>query len=395
MAKMMKPKYQKSALLCDASFSAIPLLQALKAKGLFVAVCGSRSGDPCHALADASFDIDYSNKKKLLKIVADNHFDYLVPGCTDASYISCAWVAHRLGLPGYDGDRAVRVINHKDEYRKFGKAMGYPIPAYETSVENFKKVSFPALLKPINSFSGRGIIKFDKYASLRIFVDRAEFLELKGNVLLEEFANGGLYSHSAFLKAGKISIDFFVNEYCTVHPYQVNSSYVSTKLGLGIQKKMRIWLENFAKDLNLVDGLLHTQFISDGKRIYLVESCRRCPGDLYSLLIQKSTGINYASLFVSPFVKSSFSADVQVRRRNYSRHTLSVDRDVIFMSARMALENSKISYVPIKKAGELLRAAPMDRAGIFFVESPSQRVMESITINLYNAAMIEALELKD
>lgn len=394
MTKMMKPKHQKSALLCDASFSAIPLLQALKAKGLFVAVCGSRAGDPCHELADASFDIDYSNKKKLLKIVADNHFDYLVPGCTDVSYISCAWVANQLGLPGYDGDQAVRVMNHKNEYRKFGKAMGYPIPAYETSVENFKKVSFPALLKPINSFSGRGIIKFDKYSSLRSFIDRGELLAIEGSVLLEEFAKGDLYSHSAFLKSGKIFTDFFVNEYCTVHPYQVNSSYVSTKLGVGIQKNMRAWLENFAKDLNLVDGLLHTQFISDGKRIYLVESCRRCPGDLYSLLIQKTTSINYASLFVSPFVGSPFSRVTQVRRRNYSRHTLSIDRDVIFMSARMALENSKISYVPIKKPGEPLRAAPMDRAGIFFIESPSKCTMESLTRNLYKVAKIEVLDLK-
>ena len=391
----MKPKHQNSVLLCDASFSAIPLLEALKAKGFFVAVCGSRSTDPCHGLADASFDIDYSKKKKLLKIVADNHFDFLVPGCTDVSYISCAWVAHQLGLPGYDGDQAVRAINHKDEYRKLGKEMGYPIPAYETSVENFKNVSFPALLKPISSFSGRGIIKFDKYSSLRSFIDRGEFLDLEGKVLLEEFAKGGLYSHSAFLKAGKIFTDFFVNEYCTVHPYQVNSSYVSTKLSSAIQKKMRTWLEQFADDLNLVDGLLHTQFISDGKRIYLIESCRRCPGDLYSLLIQKSTGINYASLFVSPFVKCPFSGVTQIRRRNYSRHTLSVDRDVIYMSARMAIENSNISYVPIKKAGELLRAAPMDRAGIFFIESPSRRTMESLTGHLYKVAMIETVDAKD
>jgi formate-dependent phosphoribosylglycinamide formyltransferase (GAR transformylase) len=212
----MKPKNKKSALLCDASFSAIPLLEALKEKGLFVAVCGSRSGDPCHALADASFDIDYSNKKKLLKLVADNHFDYLVPGCTDVSYISCAWVADQLGLPGYDDERAVRAINHKDQYRELGKTMGYPIPAYETSIDNFKNVSFPALLKPTSSFSGRGIIKFDKYSSLRSFIDRDEFLALDGNVLLEEFAKGNLYSHSAFLKSGEIITDFFVNEYCTV-----------------------------------------------------------------------------------------------------------------------------------------------------------------------------------
>ncbi len=218
MIKIMKRGNQKSALLCDASFSAIPLLQALKTKGIFVAVCGSRSGDPCHTLADVSFDIDYSDKKKLLEIFTDNHFNYLVPGCTDVSYISCAWVANQLDLPGYDDELAVRVINHKDEYRKIGKEMGYPIPAYETSVENFKKLNFPALLKPMSSFSGRGIIRFEKYPALKRFIEKGEFLALEGNVLLEEFVVGDLYSHSAFLQSGKILTDFFVNEYCTIHP---------------------------------------------------------------------------------------------------------------------------------------------------------------------------------
>jgi hypothetical protein len=394
MAMKMKLHNKKSVLLCDASFSSIPLLKALKDKGLYVGVCGSRLSDPCHSLADASFDIDYSEKKKLLKVFTDNHFNYLVPGCTDVSYISCAWVAGKLNLPGYDDDSAVKVINHKNEYRKIGKAMGYPIPPYETSVERFSSLNFPALLKPMSSFSGRGIIRFEHYSALKRFIDKGKFIGLEGNVLLEEFVMGDLYSHSAFLKSGKILIDFFVNEYCTIHPYQVNSSYLSTKLSMAIQRQMRVWLEKFASDLNLVDGLLHTQFISDGKNIYLIESCRRCPGDLYSLLIQKSTGINYASLFISPYIKSPFPQVGQIHRKNYSRHTLSIQKDVIFMSARLNIENSKITYVPIKKAGELLRAVPMDRAGIFFIESSTKGTMESLTKNLYKLAMIETLDMK-
>jgi len=222
------------------------------------------------------------------------------------SYISCAWVAGKLGIPGYDPEETGQLINHKDRYRVFSKKMGYPIPRFETEAENFKEMQFPALLKPWSSFSGRGILRFDKYSSLKRFIDCGDFAPLRGNVLLEEFVNGQLYSHSAFLKSGKIVFDFFVNEYCTIHPYQVNSSYVSTKISVNIQKKMRKWLEIFAKDLNLVDGLLHTQFMSDGKSVFLIESCRRCPGDLYSLLIEKSTGVNYSDLYISSFIQRPY-----------------------------------------------------------------------------------------
>jgi len=392
--KMSKNKSKKSVLLCDASFSAIPLLEALKSKGLYVAVCGSRAGDPCHALADQSYTFDYSNKNKLLKIVQEKNFDYLVPGCTDVSYISCAWVANKLGLPGYDSEMAVKVINLKDEYRKLGKERGYPVPVHETEVENFKKLKFPALLKPSSSFSGRGILRFNKYVDLKRFIDCGEFSSLQDHALLEEFVDGQLYSHSAFLKSGKITIDFFVNEYCTINPYQVNSSYVSTKLSTEIKNKMRQWLEIFAKDLKLVDGLLHTQFIADDKNIHLIESCRRCPGDLYSLLIEKSTGISYASLYVNPFIDSLAVKPVKRGHKNYSRHTLSVTSETIFISARMAIENSKVTYVPIKKIGEVLRAAPLDRAGVFFVEHSSKRKMEQLTKNLYKFAMLETLDIE-
>ena len=390
---MDKNIYKKSVLLCDASFSAIPLLETLQAEGFYVAVCGSRPEDPCHALADKSYTFDYANIKKLLKIFKDNNFDYLVPGCTDISYTSCAWVARKLGLPGYDNEHAVRVINHKDEYRKLGKDQNYPIPAYETQSNNFKDLNFPALLKPVSSYSGRGILRFEKYSQLRKFLDSGESLLPQDQFLLEEFISGQLYSHSAFLEAGKIKIDFFVNEYCTVHPYQVNSSHVSTKLTLQVQNKMRGWLKRFAKDLNLVNGLLHTQFISDGVEIYLIESCRRCPGDLYSLLIQKSTGVRYAALYVSPFINSTYGNIVRGAQKNYSRHTLSINRDAIFLSAAMEISNPNVSYVPLKKAGELLRAAPLDRAGIFFIEHADARTMQDLTRNLYKFAKLETLQI--
>jgi biotin carboxylase len=390
---MDKNIYKKSVLLCDASFSAIPLLETLQAKGFYVAVCGSRPEDPCHALADKSYTFDYANIKKLLKIVKDNNFDYLVPGCTDISYTSCAWVAMKLGLPGYDNEHAVRVINHKDEYRKLGKDQSYPIPAYETQSNNFKDLNFPTLLKPVSSYSGRGILRFEKYSQLRKFLDSGTSLLPQDQFLLEEFVSGQLYSHSAFLEAGKIKIDFFVNEYCTVYPFQVNSSHLSTKLTLQVRNKMRSWLKRFAKHLNLVDGLLHTQFISDGVGVYLIESCRRCPGDLYSLLIQKSTGINYAALYVSPFINSPYGDIIRSAQKYYSRHTLSINRDAIFLSAAMKIPNLNISYVPLKKTGELLRAAPLDRAGIFFIEHADALMMQDLTRNLYKFAKLETLQM--
>src|SRR4051794_18531054 len=91
-----------SVLLCDAAFSAIPILFALKRKGFRVAVCGGRAEDPGHALADQSFAIDYSDREQMLRLVKSEKFKFVVPGCTDVSFLTCVWLADQMGFPGFD-----------------------------------------------------------------------------------------------------------------------------------------------------------------------------------------------------------------------------------------------------------------------------------------------------
>ena len=89
-------------LLVDAGFSAIPLLNVLKDNGYYVGVCGSKKEDPCHKLADKSHLIDYSDVASLETIYTKYKYSFLVAGCTDVSYISCANLAEKLKIPGFD-----------------------------------------------------------------------------------------------------------------------------------------------------------------------------------------------------------------------------------------------------------------------------------------------------
>ena len=65
-----------------------------------------------------------------------------------------------------------------------------------------------------------------------------------------------------------------------------------------------------------MDGLIHTQFISDNNTFSLIEVTRRCPGDLYSKLIQMSTGINYSELYSMPFMGLELPINVEKIRTN-------------------------------------------------------------------------------
>jgi biotin carboxylase len=373
-------KRRPHVLLCDAAFSALPILSSLRRQGFRVDVCGSRPGDPGHALADKSFVTDYSDEEALRQLVQSNDVDYLVPGCTDVSYRSCARVAADLGLPGYDDLETTTTIHRKDAFRAFCRAKGFPIPQFTSSPSDLDRIRFPILVKPPDSFSGKGIVKVDSRDQVDNAITDVEAFSSARSVIFEEFIVGDLYSHSAFLRGKKVFVDFFVNEYCTINPYQVNSSHVSAGIDEALREGMRKCVQEMAAALSLSDGLVHTQFIYTGNSFHLIEITRRCPGDLYASLIERSLGVDYAGLYAAPFCGREYPPyGSTTQSRFISRHTVSTTRDCVFISCGLSVTDKKVTFVPLKRCGELLRAAPMDRAGIYFVEYRSASEMKRLT----------------
>tara|TARA_R110002126_G_scaffold10245_65_gene46706 strand:- start:4392 stop:5561 length:1170 start_codon:yes stop_codon:yes gene_type:complete len=384
----------KIALVCDANFATLPVVFALKQLGYRVACCGALASDPCHAIADLSFLIDYSDKNALLALVCELKPDCLISGCNDVSYLSAAWVAQQQGYPGFDRYDTAQVIHEKVLFRKLCQHKNYPSPGSANSVAQAINLTFPVIVKPTASFSGKGIQKFQTEDALTDFFE-SNFVHSEDYVI-EEFVNGKLFSHSAFIKDGSIVVDFFVNEYCTVYPYQVNSSHLSTDLSEQVKLQARNWLVQFAQDLSLVDGLVHTQFLSDGSSFVILEVCRRSPGDLYSLLIQKSTGLDYARLFADGFLKQ-LPAEVTHRIKPHfiTRHTVSVDYDCIFLGASLKLDCVDMVNYQLKKSGEKMKAAPYDKSGIYFIEHYSEDEMLEHAENMRYFVNVDCVRIEE
>ena len=385
----------KNILLCDANFCVLPILHAIKNRNYNLSVIGSKLDDPAHFLADKSVNINYSDVELLYSHVLKNKYDGIVPGCNDRSYMSLAYIAEKMNFPGFDNFETVLTIHHKDRFRIFAQEQNYPIPKAINSIEKIKSINFPVLVKPVDSFSGKGINRANTIDELQKYWIEAEKFSHSGLVVAEEFVEGNLYSHSAFIKNKKIVVDFFVNEYCTVYPYQVNSSNISTSLNLKIQDELRGWTEKFAEDLDLCDGLIHTQFISNNDEFYLIEIARRCPGDLYSQLIQKSTGVNYTDLYSMPFCGLELPDHIEKKETKYiSRHTASLDEKCIFISSSLNIDSVTTQNVQLKYSGEEMKAAPFGKSGIYFVEHKSAEEMETLTEKMKEFVVIEKLDFE-
>ncbi|WP_052190733.1 acetyl-CoA carboxylase biotin carboxylase subunit family protein [Chitinibacter sp. ZOR0017] len=359
-------------LLVGTSFSAVPILHTLQAAGWAVAVCGNHPSDPCVAQADAYYQLDYSNHEQLLALVKREGFGYLCPSCNDYAYLSAAYVANSLGLPGFDAPNNIEVIANKASFRSFAHAAGLPVPRVWQLEFERELIQYPVLVKPVDSFSGRGVTKVLSSLGLDVAIAEAQEESRSQRYVVEQFIEGSLHSHSAFIQEGKIAFDFFVDEYCQAYPYQVDCSHHPSQLPQEARGQLRALIQQMVQSLGLVDGLLHTQFMFSPDGPILIESMRRCPGDLYYHLIHLSTGQAYLQHYVAPFLGQTTRVVPSAVERFWMRHTLSQAKDSIYIGVNTQLDGWKgFKVFPLLEAGQIVKAAPFGKAAIAFIEVSS------------------------
>jgi biotin carboxylase len=366
----------KKAFLVGSSFSAAPLFFALKKRGYHVSVCGGYQHDPLHQYADESVYLNYANEQMLAEHIDSQHYDAIVPTCNDYGYLSASWVTQQIGrFSGFDNSEVTKILHHKQSFRSFCQSNHIRVPkTFELSdLISLKKLTSSLIIKPVDSFSGKGVSVIHHLVDLMPAVDQAKQVSRSSSFVIEEFIDGTLHSHSAFIQQGKIITEFFVDEFCTVYPYQVNCSSLSF-LTESIKQAVSAEIQKLIDSLHIVDGLLHTQFMVQDKNYWLIECMRRCPGDLYGKLIQLSTGFDYADAYITPFVQKelSYTPFVMDHIIPFSRHTISATTHCVFESFENNIPAVQHSTIPLKNSGEKLDAAPHDKVGILFSRFYSQ-----------------------
>lgn len=358
-----------NVLLVDTNFSSGPIYDFLVKAGHNVTVVG---GNPNDALAKSVSDyvnIDYSDIPRMKKLIAYRNIQYLVPGCNDFSYMVCAELNEHRGFFGIDSLENAQIINNKGKFRTFCCEHGLPTPRVLQQYEYGTR--WPVIVKPTDSFSGRGvtIIRESNKKDFDAALICARNASKSGVYIVEDYVDGQLYSHSAFVDNGRIVFDWVVEEHGTANQFAVDTSRVVYDFSESILENIRENIELLASALNLQNGLLHTQFISNGSKYWLIEITRRCPGDLYSQLIELSTGINYAENYARKFIGMPFNFDVQKQKKWIMRHTLTQPIEFNFGSLEFLVPIKMAKLVPIGSTGDKLGAGPSGRIAIMFAET--------------------------
>ena len=399
-------------LLLGGSHAEIPLIKAAQALGWFVITTGNNRDGLGHPYADKTVFADFSDKDTMLELARAENVQAVCSGCNDFALLSTVYVCEKLGLPGHDSYATSLEIHHKDKYRALATRLGIPTPRamvvhneqeFEAAISGANSagiksagLAFPIIVKPVDLTGGKGIHRAANIEEARAAYTDAAGRTREDHVVVEEFVQGTNHGFSAMLVKGKVAFAFSDNEQYFVNKYMVsgaNSPSTTSAAGLA---KLRDYSERIARELHLVDGILHIQYIekADGTPV-IIEICRRPPGDLYIKFVQYATGVDYPKFIIMAETGMDISAIPDVPTQGYwLRHCVmagpdvknrSTVREVVFAPE---IQENIVEKFLWYKPGETITDTLHYKAGIVFFKFGSLAEMQGKTARMTDLVKI-------
>lgn len=389
----------KTVLITGGGHAEIPLIDALHTLGYRVISTGLNTEGLGHRRVDLYIPADFSDPEAVLAIAKENRVSGIVSGCNDFAYLSTAYACACLGLGGHDSPTLAEIVHHKDAFRALLRKEALPFPAFVrcTCVEEVgsaeQELVLPVVVKPTDLTGGKGVSVCKSWEQARQQFIAAKGVSRHPAVLIEEYVEGTNHGVSSLLREGKVCFAFFDNEEYYLNPYLVSGAYSPSDLGEEIKAEIIRQIETIAKTLNLCDGLFHCQCIvrADGTP-FLIDPCRRAPGDLYIRLVSFATGIDYPMAIVKSELGLSIDAELDYvpHPRNIARECMMTDRNGVIEGFCMDAEYEirEIDRLQWGRAGDMIEDYRKYKAGIVFFEFPDEAEMRGKMRHLYEHMQI-------
>jgi biotin carboxylase len=383
---------KRKVLLAGGSHSDIPFISALHDMDCYVISSGNRAEDYGHQFADLVCLEDFSDAEAMLALARRLQVDAVCPSANDFSMLSCAYVAERLNLPGYDSHETTLSLHQKDHFRALARDLGLSCPkaigfdSPRVSLEEIKDLRWPLMVKPVDLTGGKGVQCIRQHDEFMPAIRHAFDYSRAKRIVVEEFFSGSLHSYFTLIRNQKIIFEYCDNEFSFLNPYTVSTSSTPACVAPGVLATMRRETETLAQALGLADGIMHGQFLEKDEELRIIEFTRRPPGDLYMSLVFNATGINVADLAIRPFLNMPMPSSVPIDLHGFfSRHCLMADRNGIFKSCDLdtEIEANVVYRLLMAKPGRQVENYLNERLGILFLKYDSRAEMQEKTERIH------------
>ncbi len=286
------------ALVVAGGISQAALIQELKSRGIYTILADRNPKAFATPYADAFYPVSTLDEEGIYQLALKEKVDLVLTACADQVLLITAKVSERLGLPCYIDYHTATLVSDKKYMKDIFVKNGVPTAKHavmgtydEDIVRDFQ---FPMIVKPVDSYSSRGVRKVMNYEEMKKAFDEAVEISRTNKAIVEEFCEGEELTVDVYVENGEAHVlaisvndkiadkDRFVI-YRTKNPAPISED---------IKEKIQDTAQKIADAFRLKDSPMLIQMISDGKRISVLEFCARTGGCIKYRLIKKVSGFD-------------------------------------------------------------------------------------------------------
>lgn len=389
----------KKVLLLCASHNDLGLIRALRELGYYIIVTGGIKGQPGEKLCDKYIKADYSDKELILSIAQKENIDAIVQCCNDFGVYTAAYVAEKLGLPGYDSYETTLTLHNKDKFKQFAleHKLLSPIASGFSDISDalayVKSISYPIIIKPTDLSAGNGISRANNIVEAEQSIKLAFEKSRSKRIVIEPFIEGTQHGFCTFLKNKKVVAVCSNNEYSFINRYRVEIDTFPAENYAEVKDILIEQIEYIARTLNLCDGIFHLQYIYDGKQPQILEVMRRILGNMYHVPGNLQSGIDWeywetrarCGLSLEIFPENMPSAGF------YAYKSLMATKNGIIDKIEIpdSLKPYMVSEFMLMSQGDAITDYMKQVAGFLFLQFSSQKEMLEVLIDRYDNNLIK------
>ncbi|GAA2281626.1 ATP-grasp domain-containing protein [Nonomuraea roseoviolacea subsp. roseoviolacea] len=274
----------KRLVILGGSDGTISSFRAARRLGLATVCVDMRADAPGAREADEFLHISTRDVEAVTAALLgrDDVAGVLAPG-TDINLPALVEVTRRLGLPCGLSDAALRVSVDKAYFREVCARLGLGGPAYVSGsarevMREAGRLSFPAIVKPVDSGSSRGITVCADPSGLAGAVEAAAAVSPSATVIVEELVTGRDLCGEAFLQDGRVAL-LGLSDRVVAAPQVVAVGHDMAPRDETLTAEVTRQLEAVCAEVGYTDGPLNLDLFVTGDAVVLIEMGARIGGN--------------------------------------------------------------------------------------------------------------------
>ena len=286
------------ALVVAGGIAQAALVRELRSRGIYTILADRNPRAVAVQYADAFYPVSTMDEAGIRQLAIDEQVDFLITACADQVLLVVAKISEELGLPCYIDSHTAQLVSDKQYMKDVFLRNGIPT-ARHVVMASFERAkvahfAFPCVVKPVDSYSSRGVRKVRDLAEMEAAFAEAVQISRTKTAIVEEFCEGDEVTVDVYVEDGVAHVltasysdkiadrDRFVI-YRTRNPIQAPKH---------IREQIALVAQQIADAFGLKDSPMLIQLIADDERISVLEFCARTGGSIKYQLIRRASGFD-------------------------------------------------------------------------------------------------------